>query len=452
MDSFDIDRLLRSGKLEFDLKEKALLKEELEIFEGFISEIKDADLNQEARIMTAKAGSAVSFGDLPQVSPDEDDLNDIIERFDTDDRNAVAVKDNILVKGHRACAASHILKDHTAAYDARAVRRLKEKGIGIFGRTNMDEFGMGSYNDSGIYGPCKNPLFKDRNSGGSSGGSAAAVASGKCRWALGSDTGGSVRLPAAFCGIAGLKPTYGNVSRHGLIAYASSFDQIGTLAKTPEDAYELFSIISEKRFVTDVSGAPEIIFIPELMEMSELAPFTAYVPDMLGISSCKALSIPYLKRLSACYYVLACAEASSNLSRYDEDRYGDRSGGFGFEVKKRITLGNFVLSEGFFDEYYSLAMKMMHRTREMFRQIMKENTVILLPVSSKGPPLIEEKKDKLMSYRNDVFNVLANLTGFPSLAFTAGFATYPMSAQFMGYPGSERYICMLAREIAGGRS
>lgn len=443
-----LDKLLVLSQLELCNKERASIVMELEHLREFIDVIGNADVPSD--IVLSDQGTFrgnAEYSDI--VHPKVADADCFIERFD-DSFDGIAVKDNILIKDRNITAASGMLKDHIAAYDATCIAKLKAKGQTFAGRTNMDEFAMGSFTDTGIYGRVNNPFDPGRTAGGSSGGSAAAVAGGLCRWALGSDTGGSVRLPASYCGIVGLKPTYGNVSRHGLIAYASSLDQIGTMAGTPKDAYELFDMISERKF-TEEDGEISRILIPrDLTAKSYAADLVSGFAEAAGIRNVKTFDMPCIDELAACYYVIACAQASSNLARYDKDRYEARSEGFGFEVKKRIILGNYVLSEGFYDDYYKRALDICGALRTLFDKVTDPNTAILMPVSSTLPTAWEER-DQYKAYGDDVFNVPANLLGYPSVAFPTGMKDgLPAGVQLMGHPGCEKRLCDTADRFYKG--
>ena len=369
----------------------------------------------------------------------------------------VAVKDNICTKGIKTTCASKMLADYIPPYDAFAVERLKKAGCVIIGKTNMDEFGMGGSSEKSYFGAVRNPLDPKRSAGGSSGGSAAAVASGEAPAALGSDTGGSVRQPAARCGIAGFKPTYGAVSRYGLIAYASSLDQIGTMAKDVRDCAALFDVIrgNDPRDATSAAGGygpclPTIngdvrgvrIAVPREDILRAASPSAAeavfraegILKDLGAVT--EDISLPYPELYVPAYYVIASCEASSNLARYDGVRYGfrtddfdgmsglyrkTRSEGFGAEVKKRIMLGTFALSGGFYDEYYSRALKCRTLIKQGFDALFSEYDLILTPAATDtAPPLGEKPDDPNKPYLSDIFTIPANLAGLPSLSVPCG--------------------------------
>ena len=368
----------------------------------------------------------------------------------------LAVKDNILIEGQPATAASKILENYQAAYDATVIKRLKSAGAVFLGKTNMDEFAMGSSTENSAFQITRNPADLERVPGGSSGGSAAAVAAGMAVAALGSDTGGSIRQPAGFCGVVGLKPTYGAVSRYGLIAMASSLDQIGPIAKTVEDAAIIFNAIKGKDDLDSTSvdlnkfqdsrfkiqdsknltiGLPEEYFIEGLTkEVAEAIDEAIKNLKSLGFKF-KKISLPHTKYALSCYYVIMPAEASANLARYDGIRYAQienlkletknlkdiyfnqRSGGFGKEIKRRIILGNFVLSSGYYDDYYLKAQKVRTLIKKDFDKAFEEADVILTPVSPTPAFKIGEKTENpLAMYLSDIFTIPVNLAGLPAVS------------------------------------
>ena len=365
----------------------------------------------------------------------------------------VGIKDNICFKNHKVSAASKILNNFYSHYSATAVERLIDEDAIIIGRINCDEFAMGSTNENSAYGPVKNPLNPLLIPGGSSGGCAAAIASELCHITLGSDTGGSVRQPAAFCGVIGLKPSYGMVSRHGLIAYASSFDQIGPIGTSIYDIDKVMEVIcgrddfdstcvfTRHDYKKEFSPITKmrISVIKEVVNHSLIHPDVKKSFELL-ISNIKKsgheinfVEMPILKYLVPSYYVLTTAEASSNLARYDGIKYGfservnidnweglmqkTRSRGFGPEVKRRILLGSFVLSEGYYDDYYTKAQKVRRIVSEQTNDILSKSDFILMPTSPTIPfKLNEEYNDPTVLYLQDVFTVQANLSGCPSLS------------------------------------
>ena len=361
----------------------------------------------------------------------------------------IAIKDNIQVKGWSVTCASKILQGYVAPYNATVVEKLLASGLAPFGRTNMDEFAMGSTTESSYYGKTLNPLNRERVPGGSSGGSAAAVAAGLAVAALGSDTGGSIRQPAAFCGCVGLKPTYGRVSRYGLGAYSSSLDQIGPITQNVEDAAILYDIIAghddkdstsaEIKFesVADKLDANKKLticvienYVNEASEETKKALLRAV--DILKSAGHKIIykNLENSKCDIATYYIIATAEASANLSRYDGVRYGrraeaknlkelyinSRSEGFGEEVKKRILLGTFVLSSGYYDAYYIKAQKARAHTKAKYEQILSECDLILMPVAPSTAYKFGELKNPLDSYLSDIYTISVNLAGLPAIS------------------------------------
>jgi aspartyl-tRNA(Asn)/glutamyl-tRNA(Gln) amidotransferase subunit A len=362
----------------------------------------------------------------------------------------LAIKDNILVKGFQATAGSKILEGYRASYDAHVIHELKKADAVFLGKTNLDEFAMGTSTENSAFGPTKNPHDLERVPGGSSGGSAAAVASGMALGALGSDTGGSIRQPAAFCGIVGLKTTYGAVSRSGAVALASSLDQIGPLAKTVKDAALIFQTISgqDPLDATSVNaqygdelvtpdfdklkgltvGVPKEYFIPGMAEEVEAGVRAAREKfESLGVKF-KDISLPHSKYAVSTYYIILPAEASANLARFDGIRYAGRpelpndffaprGRGFGAEPKRRIILGTFVLSAGHYDAYYKKAQTVRALLKRDFDEAFQNVDVILTPVTPSLPFKIGEKSsDPLQLYLEDVFTIPANLAGVPALS------------------------------------
>lgn len=361
----------------------------------------------------------------------------------------ILIKDNIQVKDWSVTSGSKILQGYIAPYEATAVKNLKSKGMMAFGRANMDEFAMGSTTESSFYGPTKNPYGTDRVPGGSSGGSAAAVAGGIAIAALGSDTGGSIRQPAAYCGCVGMKPTYGRVSRFGLSAYASSLDQIGPITQNVEDAAILYDAIKGHDDKDSTSADFEIEDIANNLD-SDVKLTIGVIDNHISeadaeIQKAYAETVKVLeeaghkivhKEMSntkydiATYYILATAEAATNLARYDGVRYGTRaesktteelffntrSEGFGEEVKRRILLGNFVLSSGYYDAYYVKAQKVRHLIRDEFNAIFEEADLILSPVAPSVAPKIGALHDPLEMYKSDMYTLGVNLAGLPGIS------------------------------------
>ncbi len=401
----------------------------------------------------------------------------------------LAVKDNLCVLGLPSTAGSATLRGHRSPFEATAVARLRAAGAVIIGSTNLDEFGMGSSSEHSAFGPVRNPLEPGRVAGGSSGGSAAVVAAGVVPLALGTDTGGSVRQPAAFCGVLGAKPTYGRVSRYGLIAYASSLDQVGVLARDAEDAATALALMAGvDPFDATCAARPAVELGPRPLapDLEQLAPAlrVGVVPELLaeGVSpgvraavervverlraagaNVEPCSIPEVRHAVATYYVLATAEASSNLARYDGSLYGlrvgedgegqesvsrrSRAAGLGREVQRRVLLGSFVLSAGAFDAYFGRAARVRRLISEALAGALRRVDVLLSPTApSVAWPLGERLDDPLAVYRADVATCLANLAGLPALSLPAGTAEdgLPAGLQLIGKAWDERRLLDLA--------
>ena len=365
----------------------------------------------------------------------------------------IAIKDNIQVRGWEVTSGSNILQGYVAPYNATVIDNMLKAGLAPFGRTNMDEFAMGSSTESSYYGKTLNPHNPKCVPGGSSGGSAAAVAAGIAIAALGSDTGGSIRQPAAFCGCVGLKPTYGKVSRYGLGAYSSSLDQIGPITQNVEDAAILYDIIagheskdSTSANIAHVSVADKLnadrkltIAVIENYLNEASADVREKMLDAIKVLEKAGHKIIYRNFINskydiATYYVIATAEASANLSRYDGVRYGNRGSnenlkemfvqsrslGFGEEVKRRILLGTFVLSSGYYDAYYIKAQKARHFIKAQYEAIFKEADVIFTPVTPTTAFEFGSKADPLEMYLSDIYTISLNLTGLPGISVPLG--------------------------------
>jgi len=384
----------------------------------------------------------------------------------------IAVKDNIAIKNEKLTCASKILSNFESIYDATVIDRLMDEDAVILGKLNMDEFAMGSSTENSFFGPVKNPVDLTKVPGGSSGGSAAAVSSGCAMVALGSDTGGSVRQPASFCNVVGLKPTYGRVSRYGLVAFASSFDQIGVLSKNAQDAAYVLEVIAGVDPKDSTSSAHEVQEYASIVKNFSLKGLKIGVPkeffaDALDkhirsiinekLEALKSMgaelidiSLPNSEYALATYYILATAEASSNLSRYDGARYGyrsehhanledmyvnSRSEGFGDEVKRRIMLGTYVLSAGYYDAYYKKAQQVRRLIREDYIKAFEQVDVIAGPTSPIPPFTLGEKmEDPLAMYLADIYTVTANLSGMPAISVPAGKTSenLPVGLQLIG--------------------
>ncbi len=406
----------------------------------------------------------------------------------------VAVKDNISTRGIRTTCASRMLENFIPVYDATAVARLKQAGAILIGKTNMDEFAMGSSNEHSAFGAVRNPHNPAYVPGGSSGGSAVAVAAQLCHVALGSDTGGSVRQPAAFCGVVGFKPSYGRISRYGLVAFASSLDQIGIFAHTVEDVAGVLDVISghDPYDATTLPEPPTRTPLAEDFSVAELhvgtmpqALLEECHPDVRAAydrcvaalraagAHIKPVELPFSHVWVPTYYVIATAEASSNLARYDGIRYGfrapveegedviaaTRTSGFGAEVKRRIMIGTYVLSAGYYDAYYRKALKARRLIAEAYAQIFTTAHVLLLPTSPVPPFRLGERlEDPVAMYLADFFTVSANLAGIPAINVPAGVSSegLPLGMQLQAPYGADvrllQYAHACARLWGGGEA
>jgi aspartyl-tRNA(Asn)/glutamyl-tRNA(Gln) amidotransferase subunit A len=399
----------------------------------------------------------------------------------------VAVKDNIATKGLRTTAGSRLLENFVPPYEATAVARLKAQGALVLGKTNLDEFGMGSSTEHSAFFPSRNPFDPSRVPGGSSGGSAAAVAADLAPLALGSDTGGSVRQPASFCGVYGLKPTYGRVSRFGLVAYASSLEGIGPMARSVRD----LALLMDAMAGLDPMDATSLDLPPRFQEALEepLPPLRLGVvreglsgnspgveralEEALGVFQglglrVKEVSWPSLPLALAAYYILAPAEASSNLARYDGTLFGTRAEGeevwqvveatrarFGLEVKRRVLVGTFVLSSGYYEAYYGRAQAFRARLKAEARALFQEVDLLLLPTTPHPAFPLGGRPDPLAMYREDLYTVGANLTGLPALSLPAGFEGHlPVGLQLLAPWGKDELLlrAALAHEEATARA
>ena len=395
----------------------------------------------------------------------------------------IGLKDNLCFKDHKVGASSKILDGFTSLYTATAVQNLINQDAIILGRLNCDEFAMGSSNENSAYGVVKNPIDTSLVPGGSSGGSAASVAAGLCMASLGSDTGGSIRQPASFTGLVGLKPTYGRISRYGLIAFASSFDQIGPFTKSVDDSELLYKIMAGKDVMDSTSSIKPIhkersgqskftfAYYEEVINSPGLHPKTKTLflekIDALKAAGHKVIStsFPYLEQLVPCYYVLTTAEASSNLGRYDGVHYGARSEasedipstyfnsrteGFGPEVKRRIMLGTFVLSTGYYDAYYSKGQKVRRLIKDATDDILSKADFLISPTTPHPAFKIGEKaNDPIALYLEDIFTVQANLAGNPAISVPMGMTDegLPLGFQFLGKSFDEKTLFAAASLI-----
>jgi aspartyl-tRNA(Asn)/glutamyl-tRNA(Gln) amidotransferase subunit A len=395
----------------------------------------------------------------------------------------IAVKDNISTAGIETTCASKMLKTYTPVFNAAVIERLEKAGMVVIGKLNMDEYAMGGSSETGALGPVHNPWDISRVAGGSSGGSAAAVAAGEIPIALGSDTGGSIRQPCAFCGVAGIKPTYGSVSRYGLIAYASSLDQIGPIGQNIDDCAALLSIISgpdardstcviEKPFEfgeakTDLKGVkigmPKNYFQGGIDEEVKNAVLAASRELEASGAIIEEFEMPLMDYMIPAYYIIACAEASSNLSRYDGLKYGyrsakanslsevyrlSRSEGFGLEVKRRIMLGSFVLSSGYYDAYYKKALQVRALIKDAYTRLLAKYDMILSPVAPTTAYRIGENVgDPMKMYMGDIYTISINLAGLPAAVLPCGFDSggLPIGFQLIGDAFSENKLIGAAR-------
>ena len=415
---------------------------------------------------------------LDRIHQKEKDINAYVTVFEDFEENKkdgilknipIAVKDNMHIEGKRTTCSSKILENYTAIFDATAVKRLKEASATFIGKTNLDEFAMGSSTETSYFGTTRNPWDIARIPGGSSGGSTAAVASGEAICAIGSDTGGSIRQPAAFCGVVGLKPTYGRVSRYGLVAFASSLDQIGPVTKDVEDAALLMNIICGRDEKDSTSADVEVddftsylnsdikglkigvydkVFADCSTDVQKSMDNSINIFKSLGCDI-KSVDLPNAKYAVSDYYIIAPAEASSNLERYDGVKYGfradeyenlkemyikTRSEGFGDEVKRRIMLGTYVLSSGYYDAYYLKAQKLRGLIKQDFDNAFKDFDVVIAPTTPTEAFMIGEKSDNpLQMYLSDIFTIPANLSAIPAISIPCGLSEneLPLGLQIM---------------------
>jgi aspartyl-tRNA(Asn)/glutamyl-tRNA(Gln) amidotransferase subunit A len=394
----------------------------------------------------------------------------------------LAIKDNMCTQGIPTMCSSKILFDFVPPYESTVTSKLKGQGYVLIGKTNLDEFAMGSSTENSGFHTTKNPWDLERIPGGSSGGSAAAVAADECIAALGSDTGGSIRQPAALCGVVGLKPTYGRVSRYGLVAFASSLDQIGTLTKNVKDSALLINIISGRDFLDSTSaplpvpdftavlgkevkgikvGIPKEYFIDGMDKEVEKSVREAIRKlESLGAIPVE-ISLPHTEYAIATYYILATSEASSNLARYDGVKYGlrveskdlmemymnTRSQGFGAEVKRRIMLGTYALSSGYYEAYYKKAQQVRTLIKKDFEDVFKHVDIIVTPTSPTAAFKLNEKtSDPLQMYLSDIFTISVNLAGVPAISIPCGFTSnnLPIGLQLIGKHFDEESIFKIA--------
>lgn len=477
-------------------------------------DLKDLTISKARKLLDSKELSAVELAGhyLKNIKEKNKDLNAYLEVYDDVLEQAeyaqkmvdngiaeiltgipLAIKDNILIKGRKASAASKILQNYTATYTATAAQKLIDQGAVFLGRTNMDEFACGGSTENSAYGVVKNPYDTERVSGGSSGGSAAAVAADMTLGALGSDTGGSVREPASFCGVVGLKPTYGAVSRYGLMAMGSSLDCIGPIGKTVEDVELLFNVIKGKDKMDStsiphpdfVSTSPRIVEVNtnkrigvpyHILEQDGISPevrknFDESLKKLKDVGfEIQEIKLPNIDKALAVYYIVMPAEVSSNMSRYDGTRYGlreeganllevykkTRGLGFGQEVRRRIILGTYVLSAGYYDSYYGKAMIARKIIKEEFGKVFEEVGAVLTPTTPTPAWRIGEKTSPLENYLADVFTITANITGLPAISLPSGFTEIngkklPLGIQFTAPHMHENILFDIGKKFYASR-
>lgn len=396
----------------------------------------------------------------------------------------LAIKDNILIKGKIASSASKILENYRATYTATPTQKILDQNGVFLGRTNMDEFACGGSTSNSAFGVTKNPHDLERVAGGSSGGSAAAVASEMALGALGSDTGGSVRQPSSFCGVVGLKPTYGGVSRYGLMAMGSSLDVIGPMAKTVSDVEIIFNVIKGKDDMDSTSidikteslnsksrkiGVPHHLMEQEGISDEVKKNFEESVKKLKNLNfEIVDLTLPNMDKSLAVYYIIMPAEVSSNMSRYDGIKYGlsvdgenlldvykkTRGSGFGPEVRRRIILGTYVLSHGYYDAYYGKAMLARRVIREEFKKAFEEVDAVLTPTAPTPAWKMGEKSSPLEEYLADIFTVTANIAGCPAISLPSGYTeidgkNLPLGLQFMANHGEENVLFEIGKKFLG---
>jgi len=461
------------GQIRDDIAQEGLTV--VKLVAGYLDKIRaNAHLNAFNEVFAEEALAAAKLVDERLKAGTEGKLAGMV----------IAIKDNICYKGHKVSASSKILENFTSIYSSTVVERLLAQDAVIIGRCNCDEFAMGASNENSFFGPVKNFADEKRVPGGSSGGSAVAVQAGMCHAAIGTDTGGSVRQPASFCGVIGLKPTYGRISRHGIIAYASSFDQVGPITRSVADAALLLEVMAgqdeydstltnraapEAHSIVSDPSPKKIAYLQEAISSPGVdaevkSNLVRYIEKLRAAGhTVKPIAFELLEYLVPTYYILAMAEASSNLSRYDGVHYGyrspaavdlvstykrSRSEGFGKEVKRRIMLGTFVLSAGYYDAYFAKAQKVRRMIREQTNAILKEYDFILTPTApetafeiGKGP------KDPVVTYLADIFTVQASLTGAPAISLPTGNNSkgLPLGLQLVAKHFEERELLDFSR-------
>jgi aspartyl-tRNA(Asn)/glutamyl-tRNA(Gln) amidotransferase subunit A len=468
-------------------------------------DLKNLTIKKARLALDKKEFSAVELAQayLKEIEKKNKELNAYLEVFDdvleqakkADERIAkgestpllgipLAIKDVILIKDRKVSAASKILENYTAVYDATVIEKLKSQGVIFLGRTNTDEFAMGGSTENSAFGPTRNPYDTERVSGGSSGGSIVAVAADMALGALGSDTGGSVREPAAFCNVVGMKPTYGRISRYGLIAMGSSLDCIGPIAKNSEDAKIIYDAIAghddrdstsiqentfQKFKEKKVIGVPwDLIRSPGVLkEVQENFEQSVSKFEKLGFKV-KDISIKNLDMALPIYYIIMPAEASTNLARFDGVRYGfhkdgkdlledytlTKGAGFGPEVRRRVLLGTYVLSAGYYDAYYGKAQLVRNALKKEFEKVFKDVDLVVMPTAPFPAWKIGEKSDPVAVWLADVFTVTANIVNVPAISLPSGFMKVdgkdlPLGIQFMAPLGAEDMMFKISKEFEG---
>jgi len=454
------------------LKNKEFSSKELTL--AYLNKIKKSDLNSFLSITEDLALQQAEDADKKISSGNFEKLTGI----------PCAIKDAIMVEGYKCTAASKMLENYVAPYDATVIKRLKEQGTVILGKTNLDEFAMGGSGENSAFGVTKNPHDKTRVAGGSSSGSAASVAAQETCYSLGSDTGGSIRLPSSFCGVTGLKPTYGAVSRYGLIAFGSSLDQIGPIARNVKDVETIFSAICGKDKMDATSqnynfeekdfslkglkiGVPKEYFVKGIDPNVEKIIRSAIKKAEDAGAEIVGISLPGVEYALACYYIIAPCEASANLARFDGIRYGlsksaenlldtylkSKGHGFGQEVKRRIMIGTYALSSGYYDAYYKKAQEVRELIRQDFVKAFelsaKAVDLIFCPVSPVPAIKIGEKTDDVLSmYLMDIYTVSVNLAGLPAISMPAGkIGNLPVGLQIIGNHFQENKILSIASKM-----
>ena len=442
----------------------------VDLTSAYLEKIKKSDLNAFLSVTEELALAQAEEADKKIASGDFGMLTGI----------PCAIKDAILVEGQKCTAASKILENYVAPYDATVIKKLQEHGAVILGKTNLDEFAMGGSGENSAFGPTKNPHDKTRVAGGSSSGSAASVAASEACFSLGSDTGGSIRLPSSFCGVVGLKPTYGTVSRYGLIAFGSSLDQIGPIAKNVEDAKTIFKAIcgKDKMDATSVDynfeeanvglkglriGVPKEYFVKGINPEVEKIIKNAIKKAEDAGAKIVEISLPSVEFALACYYIIAPSEASANLARFDGIKYGysapaenlldvylkSKGHGFGAEVKRRIMIGTYTLSSGYYDAYYKKAQEVRQLIKQDFTKAFEKVDLIFCPVSPVPAIKIGERTDDPLSmYLMDIYTVSVNLAGLPGLSMPAGkIGSLPVGLQIIGNHFQENKIFSIASQM-----